>query len=353
MAEENKLTVGQVMDLYFEDREKEGKQIAAMRILWNANLKPVFGAVKPEDIKMQVYDVKGRKRTLAHKYALDRKDAGMSRATIYHELNILRTGIQWGAAEGRELIKFVKVWLPRRAAPRDSKLTWEEIFRVLDACRKWPHLELFMLLDILTTQRKAAILELEWSRVHLDRRQIAFERNRDDDDILDTGGRKGRSTVDMGDLLHEKLSEAKVYAQTPFVIEWRGRRVMDVKKGIKTAFKAAGIEKRFTGAHAIRKSVAGLLADAGAEMRRIQKLLGHHDIATTDRIYAHHSRGYLLQAVNLLEAIITSKDIEPIEPGSNPKGGVQDDNIEEEILASGFDEPAQKSNLKLESALKR
>ncbi len=266
MAEENKLTVGHVMELYFEDRQEEGKQVGAMRILWNANLKPVFGGMKPEDLKMQTEEVKGHKRTPAHKYAWDRQQAGMSRATIYHELNILRTGIQWRAADGRELIKFVKVWLPRRAAPRDSKLTWEEIFRVLDACKKWPHLELFMLLDILTAQRKTAILELEWSRVDFGLRQIAFDRDRDDDDILDTGGRKGRSTVDMGDLLYNKLSEARAYTQTPFVIEWRGKRVMDVKKGVKAAFKAAGITKPFAGAHAIRKSVAGLLADAGEEM---------------------------------------------------------------------------------------
>ena len=72
-------------------------------------------------------------------------------------------------------------------------------------------------------------------------------------------------------------------------------------------------------------------------MRRIQKLLGHHDIATTDRIYAHHSRGYLTQAVALIEAIIEAKAV--IEPEAPAKQQVEMGGIEEEIARSRFDEP--------------
>lgn len=347
LYEENKLTISDVMSRYFADREKEGKQVKNMRILWDANLAPVFGAMKAQDVNMPI-TVDGVQRTMAHKYAKDRQLAGMRRATIYHELNILKTGMKWAAAPGRRLIDETKVWLPRRSEPRDSQLTWEEIFRVYAECQVWPHLKIFMLLDMTTAQRKTAILELEWSRVNFERRQIDFRKNRDQDDILDTGGRKGRSIVDMGDLVFKELSEAKLFAQTPYIVEYRGERVMDVKKGLKAAFVRAGITKAFAGAHAIRKSIAGLLADAGEEMRKIQKLLGHHDIATTDRIYASHSRGYLMQAVGLLEAFIVANDVEP-------KGREGDEGRDGEktpkIIDSRFDEPLHIEPKALESDL--
>ena len=77
----------------------------------------------------------------------------------------------------------------------------------------------------------------------------------------------------------------------------------------------AGIDSRFFGAHAIRHSVATLIADAGVELRRIQRLLGHEDFGTTDKIYAAHSRGYLSEAVNVVDSFLNGH-----EPDSKAEG---------------------------------
>lgn len=297
LFDEGSQTIGALMDLYFTDRLKNKKSVAKEQRLWNANMAPVFGEKKPEDINMPVM-VDGEERTLAHYYAWSRQRSEIRRATIYHELNILRTGMNWAFKNG--LITKFSVWLPRRAEPRSTRMTFEQLIRLLEEC-KLPHLRLFVIIAISTGARKSAILELEWERVDMEKRQIDFRVDRDQDDILNSGGKKGRSTVDMGEMAFQALALALRWRTCRHVIEYNGRPVKDVHTGLKAAMKRAGVDGMFFGAHAIRHSVATLMADQGVDLRRIQKLLGHEDFSTTDKIYAGHSRGYLSDAVKVVD----------------------------------------------------
>lgn len=308
LFDESDKTIADVMAMYFADRLKEGKSVEKEQRLWNAKMKPFFGHFKPEDMNVGVM-VAGEERTLAHKYALERSQAGIRRATIHHELNILRTGMNWAAKAGRRLIAPTAVWLPRRAKPRGTKMTFQQLIRVLEEC-KAPHLRLFVVIAISSGARKTAILELTWDRVDLEKRTIDFRIDRDDDDILDKGGMKGRSIIDMGELAFQALTVAKRWRTTNYVIEYQGKPVKDVHKALKAAMVRAGITERFFGSHAIRHSIATLLADNNVDMRRIQKLLGHEDIGTTDRIYASHSRGYLAEAVKVVDGYISQREPE-------------------------------------------
>ncbi len=313
LFEESGETIDTLATFYFSDRLNEGKSVEKEQRLWRANLSPVFGHLKAEDVNMTIM-IDGKPRTVPHRYAVERQAAGMRRATIYHELNILRTILGWAAkprqmpdGDVRAFITETPVWLPRRGAPRNTKMTFDQLKRLLEEC-KAPHLKLFVILAITTGQRKTAILELTWDRIDFDRLVINFQVERDQDDILDSGGRKGRSIVDMGRLALQALQIARQWATCDHVIEYQGKPVKDVHQALKRAMRRAGIDGAFFGAHAIRHSVATLVADKGIDLRQIQKLLGHEDFGTTDRIYAGHSRGYLRTSIDAIEEGLSEPD---------------------------------------------
>ncbi len=204
--------LGDLAEQYFADRRKEGKNVAGVLNSWKT-LKATFEHLSPEDLN-KPEKVEGEIRTICHRYARERQLAGRSRETIHHELNCLRTIINWAAKPTRKLIPAqMGIWVPPRGHPRRNELSPLQFVKLLQECRT-PHLRLFVLLAIFTAQRRTAILELTWDRVDFAKRTIDF---RIDDDntrnILDTGGKKGRSFVDMPDTLSTIMHEA--YARPP------------------------------------------------------------------------------------------------------------------------------------------
>jgi integrase len=126
-------------------------------------------------------------------------------------------------------------------------MNFEQLLRLLEECRS-PHRRLFVVLAISTGQRKTAILELTWDRVDLDLRGIDFLVDRNQDDILDSGGRKGLAKFDTGDLAFHALAGAKRWRTTDYVIEYNGKPVKDIHKALKAAMVRTGVNEKFFGA---------------------------------------------------------------------------------------------------------
>ena len=95
------------------------------------------------------------------------------------------------------------------------------------------------------------------------------------------------------------LLEAKAGALSDFVIEWAGKKVASVKKGLRATAKRAGVGH--VSPHMLRHSAAVHMAEAAIPMEEIAQFLGHDDVETTRRVYARFSPTYLAKAASALE----------------------------------------------------
>jgi integrase len=229
-------------------------------------------------------------RAAVEDFTENRLRHGKSRGTIHLELGYLRAALRFARREG-----FIReapyIPLPQKPPPKDHRLSRQEARRLIDAVRV-EHVRLFIILAIATAGRASAILELTWDRVDFGRARIDLsspERQRTN---------KKRAMVPMNDMARQALQEAKQAALTEYVIEWGGKRVMSVKKGVAAAARRAGVK---CSPHVLRHTAACILAESGVPMEEIAQYLGHSNTDTTRRIYARYSPDYLQKAARSLE----------------------------------------------------
>lgn len=102
----------------------------------------------------------------------------------------------------------------------------------------------------------------------------------------------------MNETAASALEDARKGALTPHVIEWAGKRVQSVKKGVGAAGDRIGVKVT---PHVLRHTAAVWMAEAGIPMDEIAQYLGHSSPATTYRVYARFSPDYLQKAAKSLE----------------------------------------------------
>lgn len=267
-------TVAAALERYLVDKASK-PSIASIRF----SLRPIrahFGPLRPDQVT--------RESSLA--YIDRRRKAGIADSSIRRELASLRAALRWADRKTPAAIIF-----PPSPPPRERHLTREEYARLLAEAID-PHMRLFVVLALATAGRKAALLELTWDRVDMERRRIVLRSGRP--------GGKGRATVPMTEAAFAALTEARRAAVSDYVIEYAGRRLGDIKKG----FQSAAARAKLSGVtpHILRHTAAVWMAEAGVPMDAIAQYLGHSSPAITYRVYARFSPDYLRGAARALEA---------------------------------------------------
>ena len=248
---------------------------ATMGHEWKA-LEPAFGAkvatfITEEDCRL---------------YAAQRRAKGRKDGTVWTELGRLRMALVW-ASKKNLISKPPHIWRPKPGPARDKSLTRDQARAVVDAC-VFPHVKLFVILALTTAGRSAALLGLTWDRVNFASGLIQLS------DPTRGATKKGRATVPINEWAAPYLQEAKAGAVSPYVIEWGGRRVLSIKKGIKAAGERAGVP--WVSPHVFRHSAARFMAEDGVPMPEIAAYLGHSDSRITERVYAKFAPTYLRRA---------------------------------------------------------
>jgi site-specific recombinase XerD len=129
--------------------------------------------------------------------------------------------------------------------------------------------------------------------------------------------RNGKGGRDRDVLLSDKLLETlreywrwmkpKTHLFPGTVKNWRADVPITTKvvwTAVNEARKRAGIEKRIS-PHTLRHSFATHMLEAGADLRTIQVLLGHAELADT-AVYLHLSRRHLQAVASPIESLTVS-----------------------------------------------
>ncbi|MFC3059641.1 tyrosine-type recombinase/integrase [Paenirhodobacter populi] len=273
-----KLTVADVWSAYRSDRD--GRRIASHMGDTGKAILPTFGALIPEQIKVQD----------CRDYTDERRKIGRKDGTIRTELGHLRTCLRW-AAENRMIEFAPSIERPAMPAPKDRYLTRAEIDRLLAAdCEH--HIRLAILLMLTTAARVGAVLELTWDRVDMVRGQINLR-------VDGLGPRKGRAVVPINGTLRAALTTAKERAMSEYVVEYAGAKIGSIKKGFHTACENAKL-KGIT-PHVLRHTAAVHMVEAGIPIAEVAQFLGHSNPTVTYSTYGRFSPDHLRKAAEVLE----------------------------------------------------
>lgn len=226
----------------------------------------------------------------------------ISRTTQNYHLIALRTFLKYLARRDVNSLSADKIELATSKRPQVSFLTEEEVKRLMEAIDT----------KEITGMRDRAIIELLFSTglrvselVGLNRKDIHLNRG---EFSVRGKGQKDRpvyisqaSTASLQAYL--KVREDKF---DPLFIHYSGSKseleggeytrlsVRSVQRLVDRYRKAAGISKHVT-PHTLRHSFATDLLSNGADLRSVQSLLGHANIATT-QVYTHVTDPQLKQA---------------------------------------------------------
>lgn len=247
-----------------------------MRIVVDA-----FGAMPADAIR----------KSVCERYVDDRREKGYADNTIRIELAFLRAALRHAADEGA-ISHAPKLYVPGSDAVRERWLTEAEVGRLIDAAVEI-HVKAFIVLAVATAARPSHILQLTWDRVDLGARRANFAVP----GVAQT--RKRRPIVPLNDTAVTHLRAIRELARSPYVIEWRGGRVMNIKRGIAEAARRAGIAD--VTPYVLRHTAGVWMAHNRVRMEEIADYMGHTSIETTRKHYAHHHAEFLGAAAGALE----------------------------------------------------
>ncbi|MBI4895561.1 MAG: tyrosine-type recombinase/integrase [Candidatus Aenigmarchaeota archaeon] len=165
-------------------------------------------------------------------------------------------------------------------------LSREEVSRLIDAPNNIKHRNVLMFLYY-AGLRLNELIDLRWEDIDADRNLIHIK--------------EGKGGKDRIVFLHEKL-KGLINGNKNSIIFYSERNKKYNKRTIqqivKNASKIAGIKKKIS-PHSLRHSFATHLLEGGADIRYIQKLLGHKNLQTT-QIYTHVANKDIKNLANLL-----------------------------------------------------
>lgn len=203
-------------------------------------------------------------------YLATRQAEGLRQSSARRELITLSAALRLAN------VPIPKVRLPRQGRPRTRVLTRDEVTALLEAATD-PRLRMFVVLALATAARKAAICELTWDRIDLERRIIDLHAPHPR-----AHRRKGRAVVPISDELAEHLAAVRPANGQGRIVPVSGSTI---NAWFSVARKAAGLGPDVT-PHVLRHTAATMMVRK-VPLILASKMLGHANTAITEAVYVH------------------------------------------------------------------
>lgn len=248
-------------------------------------------------------------------------ERGMSARSTARHLSSLRQFHRFLVTEGlREDDPLAAIDGPRLGRPLPKVLSEDEVRGLITAAAELPELERIRLVAILETLYAAGLRVSELAALPLaalarDGRVLTVRGKGDKERIVPLSA-PARAAIEAWRAVRQRtLPEGRT---SPFMFPSRAASGHITPSRIAQLLKAlaprAGINPRRLSPHVLRHAFASHLVDRGADLRSVQQMLGHADIATT-QIYTHVASDRLQRLVReghpLAKAALTVKGRKP------------------------------------------
>ncbi len=238
------------------------------------------------------YPLSKLKRADVKKWALNRQSQ-VSNATINREISFVRSAINRVAIDFEITLNnpFANIkYLEYDIIP--NYLTYNEYQALLESALAFDNQDLhdFIVLLVMTGCRQSEILTLKWENVHLEKRHFI---------VRNTLSKSKRT-------MYKYLNDSAYYVFVKrlqnkmgdyiFTNPKTGDNIKSFNKGWQLCKKRTNINCRM---HDLRHTYASWLVQKGVPIYTVKELLGHGDIASTQR-YAHLDYATKIEALNLI-----------------------------------------------------
>lgn len=225
-------------------------------------------------------------------------DEGLSASTVTRRLSAVRQYHRFLFLDGmRSDDPTIQIDSPRKAKSLPKHLEEEDVTALLDAAEKHQGSEgvrLRALLELLyaTGLRTTELVSLPLSALDRERNFLIVRGKGGKERVVPVGGAARRA---LAAWLAIRSPEA-----SPYCFPSRGRKGHLTRQRLDQLLRAlaveAGLDPSKVSAHVLRHAFATHLLAHGADLRAVQAMLGHSDIATT-QIYTHLQSGQLTAVV--------------------------------------------------------
>lgn len=190
---------------------------------------------------------------------------------------------------------------PKLPDLQPAYFTRENFTKLLDVMED-DELKELVYFALFTGMRVSEIVNLTWPDVDLERR-VVHVRNTT---AFHTKSKRNR-TVPMNDYVWQMLMAKSVVNSQEYVFHRGGRPFLSgyVSHAFKKCLRKAGLSEELH-FHSLRHTFASWLAQDGASLYEIQKLLGHADVRTA-MVYSHLQPEQLHKTVNRIQVAFAVK----------------------------------------------